>query len=302
MNLIERIIEDKIKKYGIWLLALVILFSITFLSWFKSLNLYDFPFGIPGVFSGIILFIVLIFSIIIFLWLWEWIKEKILLPTRAIFKNKINSIPRISKWIFQGSLKIVGNSLEITASDSGCLIKDYLYKNFIISFNLKILNGGRAGIVFRAQDLENYLMLQIELQDGFKFPDGTVGTRIYDIIPHIRFLGNWETFNIAPEPYHPTSLKYISEKGLLINLEVKDCRAILTIKSNNEGEEFQWDIPTHTESNILRHQIEKSEEKIDALEGKFIPKIWFRNKYGRIGFRAYAWEKARISDLKIEKI
>lgn len=310
MNLVERFIEDKIKKYGIKVLIFFIIVSVFLLNWIEgwfNRQRFRLPFYIhtAGFFYGVILFVGLILSLMFFLWFWEKILSFYLIIF-TLFRDKIILIPRISEWIFQGSLNFIGDSLEITASDSGGLIKDYLYKNFLMTFNLKIVNGGRAGIIFRAQDLENYLMLQIVLQDGFKFPDGSVGTRIYDIVPHIRFLGSWETFNITPEPYHSTRLKYICEKGLLINLEVKDYMAILTIKSNNETEEFRWNIPTHTELNIYRQQVASEESsditKIDPLDGKFVPKIWFRDRHGRIGFRAYAWEKAVVSDLKIKKI
>ena len=135
MNLIEKIIEEKINRYGFWPLTVFTILSTFFLSWFKSLVIkwIKLPFEVPTIFEGIILVIGWILLIIFFLWIWEPIKGKILWPIHSIFRNKINSIPRISKWIFQGSLKITGDSLEITASDSGCLIKDYLYKNFLMN-------------------------------------------------------------------------------------------------------------------------------------------------------------------------
>lgn len=313
MNLVEKLIERWLKKYTIWPLAIFIFLSVFLLSWLESKSKIWFmpSFDMPGIFYNILLLIGLVLLVIFFLWIWERVLY-LSLEIRTLFKDEINSIPRISKWIFQGSLKIEGEFLEITASDAGCLIKDRLYKNFLMTFNLKILNGGRAGIIFRAQDLENYLMIQIVLAD-VKYSDDTSGTIIYDIIPHIRFSGNWETFNITPEPYHQTKLRYIGERGLLVNLEVKDYVAILTIESNNETEKFHWDIPTHTAANILQQYAVVAERedrndrislhgKVDSLDGKFVPKIWFRDKHGRVGFRAHAWEKAKISNLRVEKI
>lgn len=316
MNLIEKIIENKIRRYGIVLLAIIIILPVFLLSLIRTLfkKWFELPFDIPGALSTTLLFTGLILLIMIFLEMWE----KILFlyrSIRVIFKNKIIFIPRISKWIFQGSLKISGDSLEITSSNSGCLIRDYLYKNFIMSFNLKIPNGGRAGIIFRAQDLENYLMLQVELADVSKINPVSKekiseGTVVYDIIPHIRLLGNLETFKIDyREPYNPIFLKYDSEKGLLINLEIKDCMAIITMMSGNEKKEFRWNIPTHAGPNVIQSPEEKlkiiegSEPKINMLSKETsASEIWFRNEYGKIGFRAHGLEKAVISGLKIEKI
>ncbi len=317
MNLVERIIEYYIKKYGVWLMVFFIVPSAFLVSWFMSLitSQPDFLFNLPATFEVIFLLIGWILLIIISIRLWEKIVVPFYLRVHIIFKNKIDFIPRISKWIFQGSLKTIGDSLELTASDSGCLIKDRLYKNFIMKFNLEILNGGRAGIVFRAQDLENYLMIQIVLADTKEH-----GTIIYDIVPHVRFSGNWETFNITymypkPEPYYQPTKIINYYHGIPIELEVENNVAILIIKSNNVVEKFKWNIPTHTEANTLRHtpfykekQNDNQERKLekltkpDPLDGKFVPRIWFRNKYGRVGFRAHSWEKMVVSNLKIRKI
>jgi len=323
MNLIEKIIEEKISRYGIWWLTFFAAISIFTLSWFKNeiVKKITLPFDISFQFDWILLTVSWILLIIFSLWIFELVKEKIYWPIYSIFRNRINLIPRISKWIFQGSFKIIGDFLEITASNSGCLIRDYLYRNFVMSFKLKILNGGRAGIIFRAQNLENYLMLEIVLND-VTYSDGKSSTIIYDIVPWIRFLGSWECFNITPEAYFRKAInlqedmqkkmKYSSD-GLKFNLEVKDYIVNLTIRSDSETEEFHWNIPTHTETNIFKKSPdgiplangsigEPSLGKNNSLDGNFVPKIWFRNKYGRVGFRAHAWQIVRISELKIEKI
>jgi len=285
MNPIEKIIDEIIKKYTIANLIISIFISGLIMRFFGSqISIF---FKTDENFLSYIL--ILLIAILL-----NWVQQNLsLIFLYFTSLKKIDGIPRIEKWEHQGSLKIIGDSLEITASNSGCLIRDYLYKNFIMSFNLKIPNGGRAGIVFRAQNLENYLMLQIELADT------SAGTIVYDIIPHIRISGDFETFKIDNrESYSNPKLEYDAEKGLLINLEVKDSEAKVTIESNNKVEEFRWNIPTHAEPNI----IQRPEKMMDSLGEKFTSKIWFRDKYGKIGFRAVSLEKAIISNLKVKKI
>jgi len=309
MDIINKFVEKLIGKHNLLVLVISISLSIYFIILLESL--IEFWFGkfvpqIPESLHIIFSLILLLFFLKISLFLWEKFISLYLSITRFFKNNRINSIPIISEWIFQGSFKIIGDSLEVTASNSGCLIKNHQYKNFIMSFNIEIKNGGHAGIIFRAQDLDNYLMIQLVLGD---YIDGS-GTIITDIVPHIRFLGNWETFNITPaypkpEPYHPTKINYYP--GIPIVLEVKDEIATLTIKSDNDIEEFRWNIPTHTDPNIRQHLPYRTEKgdaltKPDPLDGEFVPKIWFRDKYGRVGFRAHSWEKVIISNLKIEEI
>jgi hypothetical protein len=306
---IMKFFEKLIGKHAFSVLVIVVLLSIYSIIRLENMTkgwLGEFIPSIPDSLKVIFYVILLIFFIKIFLLVWEKITFFFFLVKNFLKGNELNLIPRLPEWIFQGSLKIIGNSLELTASNSGCLIKNPQYKNFIMTFNMEIRNGGHAGIVFRAQDLENYLMIQFVLGDRI---DGS-GTIITDIIPHIRFEGDWETFNItpaftkSPEPYHPTEIKY--HHGIPITLEVNENLTILTIKSNEKTEEFRWNIPTHTDPNLRQHIPYKKDKELltkpDPLEGQFVPRIWFRNKYGMVGFRAHSWERIVINNLKIKRI
>ncbi len=317
MDLINKFIEKLTGKHTFFVLFFIILLSVYFVSlieyfiieYFTKIQAVKFIAitEVPNPLNIIIRIVLLLSFIKIFLFIWKKIILPLFLSIIRFFKNhNKKSILKISEWIFQGSFKIIGDSIEITSSNSGCLLKNQWYKNFIMSFNIQIKNGGHGGIVFRAQDLENYLMIQIVLADEL---DGS-GTIIYDIIPHVRFEGNWETFNITPaftnkpEPYYPTEIKYYSD--MPVSLRVENNLVILTIKSNNSIEEFRWNIPTHTDSNIRQHLPDREKDNLltkpDPFDGQFVRKIWFRSKYGMVGFRAHSWEKIVIKNLKIEEL
>jgi hypothetical protein len=312
MDITDKLINKLVGRHGLVFLVVFASISTLLIAWLETLAktyIKQYISNIPGILQGILILVLWIFFIKMCQWIWERIifYYKLL---RQIFRgSRIYSVPQISDWVFQGSLKMAGNSLELTASNSGCLIRDYLYKNFILTCNMKISNGGRGSLIFRAKDLENYLMIQFELADT---PDGTI---VQDIIPHIRHSGNFETFKIyhpvyPNEKYFPIAVRYSSKDGFLINLKVKDNIVALTL--GDEGQEFYWNIPTHTEQNILNgnpmqiieplNKLESLTGRTDPLDGIFVPKIWFGNSYGRIGFRAWGLEKIIINNLKIEPI
>jgi len=297
MNLIEKIIESKISRYGIWTLAVVIILSISVLSLITDKIDFAKETGlkIDGLLKGIILLIGLIFLVQILLWIWGDILFQAYWWFRLKFcGEKIVTIPDVSKWVYQGSLRIK-DDLEITSSNSGALIRNPKFKNLRVKLGIEILNGGGVGIVFRGQDLENYLMLQIGIKDNSNY---------LTITPHVRFLGNFETFNIdLREAYYATKLtcRGVGDP-LIINLRVQNNEAILSISKVNQPSEhdgFIWKIPTHVEANV----IQRPNKELRQLEdNQFTSRIWFRNKHGMFGFRAYGLEKARIYDLDIEEI
>lgn len=288
MSIIEEIIKIKLYRLGFW--RIVFLFSVsiilTWILWlFLSINYQSIILAAPDFLITLLVFLT---SALLFVLVVE-VYERIQPLFEFHRRNKtIDGIPQIHKWIYQGSLNI-RDSLEITSSNSGCLIRDNFYKDFTLSCKLKIINGGGVGIIFRAQDLENYLMLQIGLQDENKekdIKDGQIA-----LTPHIRFLGNFETYNIQNhEPFYDTKKAFNSD-GEKIWLSVKNLEVLLKIKEK----EFRWNIPTNTEVNIIQYANQ-------AIYDSHNPKIWFRNHYGKIGFRAFGLERAIISNLRVEKL
>ncbi len=303
MNIIEEIIKIKLYRLGLRRVTFVFIISSTiiYLFWLFISDDYkniirDIPYSLKTfLFLGIF---VMTFGFLVDLY------EKIL-PLFEFHKRnrKLFNIPNIEMWFYQGNLIIENNqerkSLQITSSNSGALIKDYRYKNFELKCNLKIENGGGVGIVFRAQDLENYLMLQIGVWDDL---DKDWGDKIV-VTPHLRFSGNFETFNIDKrEPffyYNNLAYKNLKNKELPVNLKVFSDEAILKVN----GESFTWNIPTHVEPNVIQRPGSfSSNDSQKELDPKSKSILWFRQRYGMVGFRAYGLEKARITDLNVEKL
>ena len=90
-------------------------------------------------------------------------------------------------WEYQGNVRPWDeeNTLYITDSNSGCLLRRHFWKNLEMNFQFKFLNGGDnpiLGIILRAKNLSDYLMVQINCPDN-------------KIIPHVRIDGIWETID-----------------------------------------------------------------------------------------------------------
>ena len=303
MNIIEEIIKIKLHRLRFWRVAFLFIVSVAILYIFcllASNNYKTVVYEVPSFLKTLLSFGVFVIIFVISLRTYE---RALPLFEFNKWNKRISNIPDIGQWLYQGSLLIENNqrgkSLQITSSNSGALIKDYLYKNFELSCKLSIENGGGIGILFRAQDLENYLMLQIGVWDDIQ---KDWGDKIV-VTPHLRFLGNFETFNIDKrEPFfYFSNLQYksLENKELSINLKVSGDNTVLKVN----GEEFTWSIPTHVEPNLIQRpgtfSSQDSQKQLD-FEPKSV--LWFRRQYGMVGFRAYALERARIKNLNIEKL
>lgn len=303
MSIIEEIIKIKFNKIGFWRVSFLFIITtiILCIAWFSIPSEYRVIIPeTPNFLKTLLSFGVFVIVFVLLLKIYERI-----LPILEFlsWNKRISDIPNLDQWIYQGSLVIENNQtnkiLQITSSNSGALIKKRLYKDFELKCKLIIENGGGIGIIFRAQDLENYLMLQIGIWDDVQ---KDWGGKIV-VTPHLRFLGDFETFNIDKrEPFfYFRNLQYknLANKELSISLRVLTDRAVLKVND----EEFNWDIPTHVEPNLIQRpgalSSQDSQRPID-FEPKSI--LWFRRRYGMIGFRAYGLERAQIRDLNVEKL
>jgi hypothetical protein len=182
------------------------------------------------------------------------------------------------QWEFQGGIRIwpqMDKALYVTDSNSGCLLKNHYWKNFEMTFQCKFPNGTDnqvIGIIFRAKNLSDYLMVQIHHDES-------------QINPHVRMegiweriYGNWPVTNLTRNRLFNVNLKVIDEK---VNLSI------------NGTEVLSWFIPTNSDI-----RTSGTSDTKDA----FVPKIDFRSIYGKVGFRAYENEGAIIKNLKIKRI
>ncbi len=199
-------------------------------------------------------------------------------------KYDFNSLDWPDRWEYQGNVRIwesEKNALYVTDSNSGCILKNHFWKNFEMNFKCKFPNGNDymiLGIIFRAKKLSDYLMVQIHNKDDKK-----------QINPHIRMEGVWELVEGGPK------LNIELEKNIFydVHLRVFNQRVELFI---NDDKQLDWFLPTNSDIALKEH-----EAKTDR-ENAIVPKIDFRKKYGRVGFRAYGNEGAIIKDLSIKRL
>lgn len=204
----------------------------------------------------------------------------------------------LSNLIWHGDVRVIDSvNLHVSQSDRGLLFKNVYWKDFVAYFSFKFgepfpvrrnLSGVERkkspkenflGFIFRAQDLDNYFMLQLGLEID------KVGKRTIFFRPHVRINGNWEatTHRFTTCPYYDDFNKVkCVVKGMKLTLELND--KVLS----------EWDLPTH------------SSKKIEGGENTHIfgdsSLITFRDDYGMVGFRASQGENAIIKDIKMVQV
>lgn len=195
------------------------------------------------------------------------------------YKFQTSDWPR--KWERQGNIRLwdsLDNSLYITDSNSGCILKHHYWKSLEISFQCMFpptRDDQTFGIIFRAKSLSDYLMIQINNKEK-------------KIVPHIRVEGRWETTRITTYNIETDFEQNVFYK---IILRAVDEKVELFI---NNSKQLDWIIPTHTDLSSA----DRSKPYVDTI----IPKIDFRTSYGRIGFRAYQGENAVVKNLSVKRI
>lgn len=205
-----------------------------------------------------------------------------------------------SNWIFQGGVRmetyrirgLEKNQMVVEDCNSGILSKEHFFgipkrwKNFEMSFKVMFpsVNNRAVGVIFMAQDLENYYMIQIRAWRDQQFH--------LRLIPHVRFRGNWEVIDLQPNNLLANMTFRATAQSLQIKLSVKNSVASIYVRGVLL---YEWVLPTNVEVNHIQHQ---NQEDRDVQEGN-VPKIPFYGKFGSIGFRAYPGERSIIRDLII---
>ena len=136
-----------------------------------------------------------------------------------------------------------------------------------------------VGIVFRAEDLDNYFML--ELSDKHK-----------ELKPHVRYHGGWDViYPIKKDIF--SSLDFMN-----IIFKVKNNTAYLYVDSHLE---LTWVLPTHVDVMHIESGSEKKSEEATPDE-RYVQEIPFRMQFGMVGFRAYPGQGSIIRGLKIDTL
>jgi len=176
----------------------------------------------------------------------------------------------IKDWIGNGSFKYYpkGKAFLIKESEAGFLYsKCFGWVDYEFSLDFKILNQ-YLGVIFRAADQSNYVMLQM----------GKNGIR-----PHIRANGGW----IAKEA---------AEFGLVYD------------KPFNEGEWYKLTINLTSNSVNIKLSNQNNSSVFDRRDKDDKEKIvgildtHVNYAYGTLGFRNVAGEQALVKNLLIKKI
>ncbi|MFA5134197.1 MAG: hypothetical protein WC505_00200 [Patescibacteria group bacterium] len=120
----------------------------------------------------------------------------------------------VKDWKFQGILRSDDDkrALVLTDSDAGCVLSRRSWKNFKLAFAFRVSNERGFGIIFRARDLENYLMFKVNPGQQARF--------------HYRESGSWQILRGVGQPIHfpiGTWLNGSLEvKGQHVNLKIGD--------------------------------------------------------------------------------
>ncbi len=211
-----------------------------------------------------------------------------------------------NKWIFNGKTELFDDTyLFVKSSRAGCLLRDNYWKDFRMSFEMRFLNikdpkildyQKRIGLVFRAEDLDNYFMIEIG--------QGVEGSIDSSVKPHVRYKGGWEIMSVEE-----SKISFDFSSFNKVTLEVKNDVVHLFYKNISI---FYWVLPTHVDVNHIESGVKdenkdgQEDKQMKNITGKIfaghVQDIPFRLSYGLVGFRAYMKHGAIIRSLRIEPI
>ena len=180
----------------------------------------------------------------------------------------------IGKGVFEYDRK--NSSFIITNSSSGYIYENcIMWSNYEFSFKFKILKSN-IGVLLRAINLSNYVMLQIN-QNGIR--------------PHIRVNGGWKVWE-----FNKVGLEFNSKLSLDLWYECRilcDKRSLKIDIYKDKKKEFEreWDIP---EGNVRFEFVHNYVKTYSSFP--------INLEYGTIGFRNWGSEKALVKDIIIRKI
>lgn len=271
----------------LWLVSASLVFGVLALlnvfSFWIPINIY-----IPETILVALLFLVIILFFRLLKDSKRWIE--IISNKDKVFSYEIGDWPGL--WSFNGGSEFKPEELKINSSRAGCLLENHYWKNFSMSFEVKLHEENKQdqklfGVIFRAKDLDNYFMLEIGFYDG-----------INRIKPHVRYRGGWEELAVK----EVDEFKFDSKSGYRkFKLSVVGNEVNLYYKGKIV---FTWGLPTHVDVNHYESgaREDKAKEKSDSfLYQGHVQEISFRNSYGLVGFRSH-WHHAPaiIKSLKVE--
>jgi hypothetical protein len=164
-------------------------------------------------------------------------------------------------WIIEdNSIRCLGSG-KGEAGQGGDIITKEKYKNFELSLDWKISEGGNSGIFYLAQEIPGEPIWksapEMQVLDNIKHPDAKLGVdgnrqagSLYDLIPakpqNAKPVGEWNTVRIMV--YKGTVVHYMNgEKVLEYHLWTDDWNKMC---ANSKFKDYKWFVDTATEGYI----------------------------------------------------
>lgn len=261
-------------------------------------------------------FLVLILLFVLCKDFFNWIKIQYCVTKNRFKSNGIYEYVKDNspnKWIFNGGIKFEPASLVISSSRAGCLLTGYYWKDFLMSFDMefsptKTQTENRLGIIFRAEDLDNYFMIEISSsveEYGEKKKDES-GKEYRDKIPlsvklHVRYKGGWEGFAVDEIEGYAIQTTF----KITFKVEGENVELYFGDKKKRKPD-FNWLLPNFVDVNHFETGVREDLKgyKNNALfTSDHVKEISFRLGYGLAGFRSH-WNHSPtvIRNLKIEPL
>lgn len=201
----------------------------------------------------------------------------------------------LDDFIFQGNVKPVEDGLIVTNSPAGCLIKPRTlgfrrnWLDFEVLIEAEFPKQEREtfndylGIVFRAQNFDDYFMLEVCCKNN-------------DLVirPHVRVNVNWDAPYLDPDFNRLNNFFGRRRRSIALKIKVKGSFVEVTELKTNRT--LVWYLPTHVEPNQIQAVGSRAG---DNLSKTYVGEVYFRDKAGMFGFRNYGNELAFIKSLHI---
>ena len=165
-------------------------------------------------------------------------------------------------WVVEeGTLHVIGSSRG-EAGGGGDLLYDKKYRNFELSLEWKVSEGGNSGIFYLAQEIPGEPVWksapEMQILDNEKHPDAKLGVdgnraagSLYDLIPGdmkaVKPAGSWTQVKIMV--YKGTVVHYVNGKQVLeYHLWTEDWKKMVL---NSKFKDYAWFLNTAEEGFIV---------------------------------------------------
>ncbi|MDD5039642.1 MAG: hypothetical protein PHY34_00665 [Patescibacteria group bacterium] len=223
---------------------------------------------VPEAFLYLELLILSVFASLGCIKIYEWMRS-----FERFGKYSWDSQTVLHDWRFQGILRSdqARKALVLTDSDAGCILHRRSWKNFTFKFSFLIGNEHGFGVVFRAQDLENYLMFKVNPGQPISF--------------HYRDSGSWQILKGSGPAVTLPIGKWVEG-----SLEVREQQAKLELN----GTTIDYVLPNFA---ILNYVVSKDQQRVE--NPLVIP---ITHNRGSVGFRAFGDEELHFKDVTVERL